>query len=400
MTSISPAVRSLDREKAQWTIMIYIGGDPGCFGSFERIVYKVFNITKKIPLLISGKMHIVGLIDFGEDQLFVYQKRGCALYRIRTIKTYEEINTGNYTTLRNFINYCKLNYPAERYLLFIQGHGAAWEYVCPDYLTGESNNTFDYLAPIEVRKALQESGGVNIFETGGCFMGNLEFVYEIRNYTKVYIGSEEGVSTFYPVDLFFATVKAVRKDPKASESHISSKIVIRSFRRYLLFYPLYSLITKKTIGQWSSRSSTISAIGTDKLELVAREIDNLSRLLLENLSKYRYSIELSLLGTEKFGGGNLIDLYDFLVELERYIKDPPDKLLQTIHSLKETLEETVLVEKHQIHHPGAQGLTIFFPVVGDRESFWYLEEYRNHNLEFTKATHWDEFLSRYLEYYR
>lgn len=43
-----------------------------------------------------------------------------------------EVNMGDYRTLRDFILYCKINYPADRYFLSVYDHGAAWQGACKD----------------------------------------------------------------------------------------------------------------------------------------------------------------------------------------------------------------------------------------------------------------------------
>ena len=396
LTSVSLQAFPSDKKKADWTMILYLGGDPPQIGSFEKVTSFILNITQKIPVLTLGRVNIVGLLDIDKNCIFRYKRGVLGISRLEIIENLDEINTGNYATLRDFIIYCKTHYPAKRYLLFIQGHGAAWKYLCPDYLTGEENNTFDYLTPSEIKKALQESGGVDIFQTGGCFMGNLEAAFELRNCTKVYIGSEESVDTLYPFGLFFATIKVLRENPKADEYKIAKKIVRLSFRRQLDIIQFF--IHRFAMRGSFSRSSTFSAIRTDKLQTLTERLDSLSKKLIINFSRYRRAVDISRLEAETFGRKDLVDLYDFLQHLERNIKDPSsENILNDIRMLKKYLRETILLEKHQRLHPNAHGLTIFFPLPSKGDlSYNMLQDYASCNLEFINDTHWDEFLHLYL----
>lgn len=69
-----------------------------------------------------------------------------------------EVNMGRYETLRDFVNYCKEYYPAERYILGLYDHGGGWVGACWDF-TKDS----DWLTPDELSKALSESGGIDLF---------------------------------------------------------------------------------------------------------------------------------------------------------------------------------------------------------------------------------------------
>jgi hypothetical protein len=95
-----------------------------------------------------------------------------------------EVNMGDDATLRNFIIYCKSNYPADKYFLSVYNHGAGWQGAC-----GDRTNSNDILTMNEFQKGLFESGGVDILcFTGACNMGNVECVYELRDLMDVYIG--------------------------------------------------------------------------------------------------------------------------------------------------------------------------------------------------------------------
>jgi len=102
------------------------------------------------------------------------------------LEEWGEVDMGNYVTLRDFIKYAKTNYPAERYFLSIYNHGGGWLGACTDH----TNN--GWLKMDDFQTTLMEAGGVDVIcFTAPCLMGAIESVYELRNLTKLYIGSEE-----------------------------------------------------------------------------------------------------------------------------------------------------------------------------------------------------------------
>ncbi len=102
------------------------------------------------------------------------------------LKELGEVNMSNYTTLRDFLNYGKENFTAERYLLSTSGHSAGWKGACIDQTNNGSFLTMDGF-----QKALDDVGGVDLICFKSCSMGAVESAYELRNCTEVYIGNED-----------------------------------------------------------------------------------------------------------------------------------------------------------------------------------------------------------------
>jgi len=82
-------------------------------------------------------------------------------------------------TLREFINYCKANYPAEHYLLIVDDHGAGWPGSCSDELNGGGG----LLTMIELKNAIAQSDlqRVDIVTFHACLMAMVEVGYELKS---------------------------------------------------------------------------------------------------------------------------------------------------------------------------------------------------------------------------
>ena len=132
-------------------------------------------------------------------------------------------------------------------------------------------------------------------------MGNLEVVYELMNYTKVYIASEEIVNALFPLGLCLATIKTLRENANKPDFYIAKKIVKKSFRIQSQF--LQCILFSQSFRRIFERYSTFSAIRTDKLQPLAKEINNLSNMLIKDITRYRKAIDISRNETEIFGKG-------------------------------------------------------------------------------------------------
>jgi hypothetical protein len=82
-------------------------------------------------------------------------------------------------TLKEFLNYCKANYPAQKYLLIVDDHGAGWPGSCSDELNGGGG----MLTMIELKNALAQSDlqRVDIVTFHACLMAMVEVGYELRS---------------------------------------------------------------------------------------------------------------------------------------------------------------------------------------------------------------------------
>lgn len=81
-------------------------------------------------------------------------------------------------TLREFINYCEENYPAQNYLLIVDDHGAGWPGSCTDELNGGGGD----LTMPELKNAIAQSElqHVDIVCFHACLMAMVEVGYELR----------------------------------------------------------------------------------------------------------------------------------------------------------------------------------------------------------------------------
>ena len=135
--------------------------------------------------------------DFAEARLYKITHRkatrisGRAEFPEITASSGSEVNMGSAATLKKFIKFCKANYPADYYALFLSNHGDGpskkkaitlypskkTKAIAFDKTDGNDNNAI-YTG--EMTEVLTADESVNIIGYDACLMGGVELVYQFR----------------------------------------------------------------------------------------------------------------------------------------------------------------------------------------------------------------------------
>ncbi|GEM_PF-631508 len=291
-------------------------------------------------------------------------------------KNLGEVNMGDYTTLRDFITYCKTNYPADRYFLSVYNHGGAWMGACTD-----QTSLGDVLSMDEFQKALDEAGGVDILcFTGACNMGSVESVYELRNNINVYIGSEEANGYYSGWDGSIDEICDILNSPDYhSNIQIGTQII--------------QLVENNNEHPEDKQITTISAIRTDKIDELAEAIGTLRTILSANIQDYFDDIKNSHQNSKLFLN-NLLDIYNFC-ENYREIQGLDETLATALDNVMYALDDCVIAEWHGNQQSGSYGLTIEFPLRW--LNFNDIYSLSSYGLDFPSDTQWDTFLYDFYE---
>jgi len=287
-----------------------------------------------------------------------------------------EINMGNSSTLEYFVSYCKENFPAERYFLEIASHGTAW------YASGlDDTNNHDWLTLEEIQKALTKTGGVDIMAfISSCAMASTESVYELRNLTDVYIGSEEG--TAFDFRVYNPIYKLLKYESDLSNIEIGNRIIeiIRDTEKNTKLYPI--------------PRNTMSAIRTDKITNLVDAIGNFTIEISKDLEGHFENIKAVHKKTQLFFDDDLLDIYDFARNYNQ-IDGLNENLSTFLYDIMQAVNDTVINEYHNELFPGSHGLTLYFPYWGGYQWFVPENHYSKFGLDFANDTIWDEFLVDY-----
>jgi len=177
--------------------MLYLGAD-------NNLEYDLIRNVKQVKESYKGGCNILIFIDRSlnysvNKTIFGENFTGGRIYRVLKNNNIELIDKGeifsdipginkenmdssNVLVLKKFIEYCKSNYTAKYYGLIIGSHGGGARSISRLYnknvVYDESNNSWIYSAMFT--DFLDSSHSVDLLGLDACFMGNIEFLYQIR----------------------------------------------------------------------------------------------------------------------------------------------------------------------------------------------------------------------------
>jgi hypothetical protein len=276
-------------------------------------------------------------------------------------------------------NNCK----ADRYLLWTASYGWGWRGSQIDYMDNNSpNNCCDCcsMSTINLADAISHfytlSGKkIDIIFFTTCLMNELEILYQIKDYVKFVVGSEELIH---------------------DELNLGVKEIIQNF---VINYSSDSKELAKQIVQMKPDGfNTLSAIDVSLIDTLLIPYDDLIFTLLEYDYTY-WSNEIHYIrktcSLTTFGYmGYLRDLGDFgrivslFPDFPQIIKDKGANLLQSINNV-------VIENKANTNvYPNAYGISFFFP---DLDNIDYFTDYPAWKAEYDRLSicsnfWWDEYL--------
>jgi hypothetical protein len=350
----------------------------------------------------SDDLNIIALIDTDNDIAYTYYVKKALENGESTsliMQRNGEIDMTDYTTLYNFITYCKKNYPAKRYFLSLTGHGRAWE----GAMTDDTNNPHERIKMDDIGRALKKAGGVDIVAFDSCSMAAIEVAYELRDCVKIMIAHEE---RWVDVDWLVPTLQFLKDYPRTSNIDIAKEVI----KTYDYDKETFTYRSKEQYPPELYRYATTSAIRMDKIPALVSSINAFAKDLIPTLDTHYEQIVDVCNETEAFpsptypthSGKNShnpqkvksdhLDIYDFVDQCEM-----SPQILQDAGKVKRNLKNAIVAEYHGDMHEDAHGLTIYFPGLEASEpKSSYDEAYASCGLDFAEDTSWDKFLVLYV----
>lgn len=343
--------------KAKWTVMVYMAADNSLSS------YAQYDLAEMKAVGSNENLNIVAFLD----------RRGQTGYysilpnQELLVKSLGSLDSGNGNTLRNFIQFVKENYPADRYALILWNHGDGWRNPGKGICFDDSSKSG--ITMPELASALQE-GGIyfDLIGMDACLMAMVEVAYEIRNYGRVLVASqgfEPGNGWNYTTFL-----KRLKYSPTMSVQSLAEEIVNGYFSSYSSGAPL-----------------TLSVIDLSRVGNLVQALDDFATIVRSD----SYSQTLRLISpnlpyvdTEL----DYADIYNFAQALLNTCTTQgcSPSLVQSLQSIQQELTNTVIKNRTSGYYQGARGLSIYLPYSRSIESPYS-------NLAFAQDTAWDDFLA-------
>lgn len=341
---ITPNVSAND--DAKWTFMLYAAADN------NLDPYGTIDINELEMVDSSDDVNIVVLLDlYDEEGTWIYeivQDNDTDMISSPRVANFTEQNTGDPSTLMEFVEYCNESYPAERNVLVLWDHGSSFIGVCWDEHTGVPGEE-DHLTHENITEAL--SGyDIEVLGLDACIQAFIEVAYEYY-VSEVDVGYLVGSEGFVPYD----------GNPY---DQIAGKLVEEpdiGTEEFLTFWAdAYTNYYEERKGEMREIiSCTLSVINVGMMGDVVTGLGNLTDALKSDLKTNHGLISAAMgEGMMPWGihgwGGALVDLVSFVDYLGPHF-DEAATLSEILHSAV-NVSNTIPMESCN-----TGGLGIFFP---------------------------------------
>jgi hypothetical protein len=349
--------------------MVYISGDNDLEG------YVVPDLEDELAAIgSSADVQVIALVDrapgydtsqgdWQTTKLFRVTKDMTAT-SANALADWGERNMADPQTLIDFVTWTKANYPADRYALYLWGHGWNWH---PGYVMRDdtSNATMDME---ELKAALPSIGFIDMVGFDGCNMASIEVQLLWHGYATALAHSQEYV--YWEGVQYDLVLAQLASTPGMNADQLAI-----------------------ATSQSATEDKTWSAVAVDgRLDALLTAVDQWSVALTNGLGQNRRKYDQAFNATRSFWQAPMDkDLYDMAYEINRLVADRNIK--SKSQAVMNAVDAVVLYERHVNSYADANGITIYHISKAAQKDADYT--YYRTRLDFALQTGWDEFLHAY-----
>ncbi|MBI4677804.1 MAG: hypothetical protein HY748_09505 [Elusimicrobia bacterium] len=216
-----------DLAPAEWTVMVYLNAK----NDLEENAAPDINEMERVGSTRDVKVVVeLATVKGGAKRMLIGKDADPEKITSPVIERSPRVDMGDWRHLRDFGRWAKKRFPARHHLLVVWSHGSGWRFKVDDALAkavSGDDETKRYVQVPELRRALQELGGVDVYASDACYMQQAEVAYEIKDQAEVVVGSEAMVDPDgFSYDLFLRRLAA---RPKMSAAEVG-RALVHSFR--------------------------------------------------------------------------------------------------------------------------------------------------------------------------
>jgi hypothetical protein len=298
--------------------------DSNAKGAPTRL-YEVNRERKKDPELPNTMIgdgndpYVRNMVEDNIDPVEIDTDAGPASAAIRqALQRPDTVNAKD--ALTNFIGFCRENYRAKHYLLFLVGHGliVGNDTFLPDDVP-ESAITlkeFEVILRDFSQQARKEGSAFEMLALHSCSMNAIEVAYQLKG-TANYMMASEGTTYVgsWPyrqlMKKLFNTVQSVKPEARKSSSYVPTLM------SKLYYLTLFNATDYMLSGY--SLDLSLCNLAEEKFDGLKKPFQNLVARLRQALSNERGKelIQLAHLESQSYWQEDYTDLYDFCVCLRR-----------------------------------------------------------------------------------
>ncbi|MFX0092183.1 MAG: clostripain-related cysteine peptidase [Candidatus Hodarchaeota archaeon] len=285
-----------------------------------------------------------------------------------------EINMGDPQTLRDFVTWTQINYPANRTILFIAGHGRAFQGLAFDW-----TDNYDQLTLDEVQQALNETH-IDILMPAACSMASVEVAYEWQTFTD-YIIASESIGNGYN----HSRLLEVINENSSLETWELARSIGQVYINYEFEYDLTCCVINCSAIE-TLVEGPLSDFADYLMSLVPQNIETIAELH-QKLYKMRITKFTDL--------GDIIDTFATSLSYNT----------SKLEELRTAYNAVTAINFNHMYSRETTGLNIFFPEHNQSFDPLTIDEYIHPSADsligtcdFFNACTWNDFIAKYLQY--
>lgn len=378
----------------KWTYMAYIGvnnnlSSPGLTNLHE--MQKVGS-TENVNIVVQTRFSKQYTPSLPEDKThalrFYVQKIAGSEVDLSQGVSIGDVNMAKPESLRDFIKWAVLNYPAENYLLDISDHGNGWKESRKGAVEDDSTSPYSWLSLADLSTAVSDSGTrLNVICYDACLMAQYEVAYQFLGLCDYMVVSEELVpGAGYPYDTILAELVA---NPGMTSRQLSELTVDK-------YYEFYNKPENKDNG-------TLSAVDMSKVGGLDQKIKDLAASLIQNPEN---SIILAAQDSTQYYSYTpydylmyrYYDIKNFCDYLADNLANPDSKAkaqaVSTYMASSSIITKNIYISTAKKSEDGSNGLSFFIPKKAQTSSS-ELDEYKTILCNIAENT-WADFVRKYI----
>lgn len=257
----------------------------------------------------------------------------------------DSIDMGRPETLKQFVDWAKVNYPAQRYVLVVWNHGNGWRRGIDDdgRAVSYDDETGSSIQIWELGQALGQQQ-FDILAWDASLMQMAEVAYEVKDNAKFVAGSEESPpGEGYPYQSIFSKF---RDNPDDTSKNLS-----KAFVDGMVNNPDYAL-----------RKITQSVLDTTKLPALATAVASLANSLIANQGSIGVQVQFARATAQAYSPRtNRVyrDLKDLLQILKNSANIPAAVATQCT-ATQAAASDAIVWEGHNSNSANSTGISIDF----------------------------------------
>lgn len=257
------------KDKAEWLILVYMAGsnDLGILGYVDKNINAMeeVNLTNEVAVVVyhnAIKANEFNFIQFqdGTKTLRIHHDLDINKVTSPVIHSASSYNLdmGNVNNLSRFVIPNTRKFPAKKTMLIVWGQGAGHKGIAYD----DANNNYmsiDKLGLVLAKINKLTGKKLDIFATDASFMQMASVAYEIKDYAKVIIGSEESIpGEGYP---YKSILTDLNNNPEMNAKELAS-IIVKNYGDYYSSIETTTSTVKNHLDYNYNGGTTISAVDT------------------------------------------------------------------------------------------------------------------------------------------